>query len=307
MVLLDFALTNAYLHYKIANEDTMDKKYRRVTFMERLQDQMIETDWAEKVRTYDMNVSDDDLSVNTDTNENSNERNFQELMNMDVIPKPPDEKLPMASIQFKCNPVAIKNSQLDSPSDKIPASFVDNKPGPISNSKKSCQICDFEGRGRKLNAVNYCPTHRIRACTLRFVDPKLMEFFKKQGVNQIIHDKSLMDQWLCPNTSLTCWEKAHTFYIPNGLFYQNFDGDGSPSNMVNFNETAKLNLKSHLYLLRKDTLKNATSNITPTSEQKRNGRNAIDGVIKKEEGVAHLVTADIMNEPIQVPSIEENV
>ena len=140
MVLLDFALTNAYLHYKIANEDTMDKKYRRVTFMERLQDQMIETDWAEKVRTYDMNVSDDDLSVNTDTNENSNERNFQELMNMDVIPKPVEEKPPMASIQFKCNPVAIKNSQLDSPSDKIPASFVDNKPGPISNSKKSCQI-----------------------------------------------------------------------------------------------------------------------------------------------------------------------
>ena len=86
----------------------MDKKYRRVTFMERLQDQMIETDWAEKVRTYDMNVSDDDLSVNTDSNENSNERNFQELMNMDVIPNPVEEKLPMASIQFKCNPVAIK-------------------------------------------------------------------------------------------------------------------------------------------------------------------------------------------------------
>ena len=69
MVLLDFALTNAYLHYKIANEDTMDQKYRRVTFMERLQDQMIKTDWAEKVRTYNMNVSEDDLSVNADTNE----------------------------------------------------------------------------------------------------------------------------------------------------------------------------------------------------------------------------------------------
>ena len=102
-------------------------------------------------------------------------------------------------------------------------------------------------------------------------------------------------------------EKAHLFYIPNGLFHQNFNGEGSPNNMVNFNETAKLNLKSHLYLLRKDTLKNATSNITPTSEQKRNSRNVIDGFIKKEEDVAHLVTADIMNEPIQVPSIEENV
>ena len=77
--------------------------------------------------------------------------------------------------------------------------------------------------------------------------------------------------------------------------------------MVNFNETAKLNLKSHLYLLRKETLKNATSNITPTSEQKRNSWNAIDGIIKKEEDVAHLVIADIMNEPIQVPSLEENV
>ena len=77
--------------------------------------------------------------------------------------------------------------------------------------------------------------------------------------------------------------------------------------MVDFNETAKLNLKSHLYLLRKETLKNATSNITPTSEQKRNSWNAIDGIIKKEEDVAHLVIADIMNEPIQVPSLEENV
>ena len=114
---------------------------------------------------------------------------------------------------------------------------------------------DFEDRGRKHNAVNYCPTHRIRSCTLRFVDPKLMECFKKQGVNQIIHDKSLMDLWLCPNTSLTCWEKAHSFYMPNGLFHQNFDSEGSPSNMVNFNETTKLNLKSHLYLLRKETLK----------------------------------------------------
>ena len=45
----------------------------------------------------------------------------------------------------------------------------------------------------------------------------------------------------------------------------------------------------------------------PTSEQRRDGRNAIDEDIKKEEGVAYLVTADIMNEPIQVPSIEENV
>ena len=91
-----------------------------------------------------MNVSEDDLSVNADTNENSNERNFQELMNMDVIPKPVEKKLPMASIQIKCNPVAIKNSQLDSTSDKIPASFVDNKTVPISNSKNHVKFATLK-------------------------------------------------------------------------------------------------------------------------------------------------------------------
>ena len=47
-----------------------------------------------------------------DTAENSNERNFEKLMNMDVIPKPAKEKLPMASLQFSCNPVAIKITSL---------------------------------------------------------------------------------------------------------------------------------------------------------------------------------------------------
>ena len=47
--------------------------------------------------------------------------------------------------------------------------------------------------------------------------------------------------------------------------------------------------------------------MTPTSEQKRHGQNAADGFIKKEVNTLHLITADIMNEPIQVPSIEENV
>ena len=142
---------------------------------------------------------------------------------------------------------------------------------------------------------------------LKFVDPRLMDFFKKQGKKQFIHDTSSMDKWLCPNTSLTCWEKAHSFYIPNGLFHSNLFYRESFNNKADFNETAKFNLKSKLYLLRKETLKNATSNITPTSYQKRNGQNVFDGDVKKEEGVVHLVTADIMNGPIQVPNIEENI
>ena len=306
MVLLDFALTNAYLHYKIANEETMDKKYRRVTFMERLQDQMIETDWAEKVRTYDMKVPEDDSSMDSDTNEISNEKNFEELMKMDVIAKPEEERLPMESLQFSCNPVAMKNSQLDSPSEQMHAMFVDSKTKSLSNSKKACQICDFEGRGRKLNGVNYCPTHRIRACTLRFMDPRLMDFFKKQGEKQIIHDISLMDKWLCPDTSLTCWEKAHSFYIPNGLFHSTFFDKGSHNNKVNFNETAKLNLRSKLYLLRKETLKNATPRSSPLTVPDKPKPDGIDIVGTTDPLASQLATIDIMSEPVNVPKLEED-
>ena len=38
MVLLDFGLTNAFIHYKLANKGTLDKKYTHVVFMERLQE-----------------------------------------------------------------------------------------------------------------------------------------------------------------------------------------------------------------------------------------------------------------------------
>jgi len=306
MVLLDFALTNAYLHYKIANKDTVDNKYRRVTFMERLQEQMIETDWAEKVRTYDMKVHDDDCSIDSDTNEISNEKNFEELMKMNVVSEAEDEQLPMESLQLKCNPVAMTNSKLDSTSKQMYEMFVDSKTKSLSNSKKSCQICDFEGRGRKLNAVNYCPTHRIRACTLKFVDPRLMDFFKKQGEKQFIHDTSSMDKWLCPNTSLTCWEKAHSFYIPNGLFHSNLFYRESFNNKVDLNETAKFNLKSKLYLLRKETLRNATPRNSPLTLLENSKPNDGEYVDKEDQMTAKLATIDILMETVKVPKLEED-
>ena len=30
------------------------------------------------------------------------------------------------------------------------------------DSQRSCQICEFEGRGRKVSTTNYCTLHRVR-------------------------------------------------------------------------------------------------------------------------------------------------
>ena len=62
MILMDFALTNAYLHYKM-DHPNLEKKYTRCTFMEKLQYQMIHVDWAKKARALnrnDLNEDDDE-------------------------------------------------------------------------------------------------------------------------------------------------------------------------------------------------------------------------------------------------------
>ena len=253
-----------------------------------------------------MKISDDDLSDCSDSKELSDERKFDELMQYDVVKKPKGSEMQMESSQFSCNPVAMRNGRMDSPSDKRKTYIIQSGTDSLPNSKKSCQICDFEGRGRKLNSVNYCPTHRIRACTLRFIDPRLMDYFKKQGINQIIHDKSMMDEWLCPDTSLTCWEKAHSFYIPNGLFHSNFKKEGSPTKLVDFNDTAKFDLRSKLYLLRKETLKCTVMNRSPDSspESRKTGSSDSNRNSPKNDQYDESIPTNIMTKSIMVPIID---
>ena len=56
---------------------------------------------------------------------------------------------------------------------------------------------------------------------------------------------------------MTCWEKAHSYYIPNGLFrlkdVVNFNSKESPT--VDFNVVSKINWSSSLAKERKKQLK----------------------------------------------------
>jgi hypothetical protein len=60
-----------------------------------------------------------------------------------------------------------------------------------------------------LVSVVICTKHCLRLCTRSYERKKL---FKKDG--EEISDY----RWMAPNDSMSCWEKAHSFYVHRGLF-----------------------------------------------------------------------------------------
>jgi hypothetical protein len=61
-----------------------------------------------------------------------------------------------------------------------------------------CAVCRFELRGRK-QAGNYCMTHRLALCL--HIRPCEKDY-----------------DWICPDQSISCWDKFHTFYLQAGIF-----------------------------------------------------------------------------------------
>ena len=76
----------------------------------------------------------------------------------------------------------------------------------------ACQVCKFEDRKMRLGSVVICTTHSLRLCSRSYDSKKI---YNKDGDE--IDDYS----WLAPNNEQSCWEKAHTWYIPKGLFRAN--------------------------------------------------------------------------------------
>ena len=258
MVLLDFAITNAFLHYRLANEIKKDSKYTRVLFMEKLQEQMINVDWSEKVRRYNM-VDPDDLCYDSSEENYNGNQTFNKMMKIGSHSTIVDEVPKVVNLQKNCNPVAMQYSpnigrSKNSRSISQTMKFLEQLP----DSKRVCQICEYEGRGRRRTGVNYCPAHNIRACTLHHPDPKISNKFTLRGVVNTIDLTEDNEDWLCPDSSLTCWEKAHLFYIPNGLFHYKEEETttqvGSP--FIDFNVFSKIYWSSKLSKKRKFQLKN---------------------------------------------------
>jgi len=270
--------------------------------MEKLQEQMINVDWSEKVRRYNM-VDQDDLCYDSGEENHNGNQTFNKMMKIGSHSTIVEEVPKAVNLQTNCNPVAMQYSpnigrSKNSRSISQTMKFLEQLP----DSKRVCQICEYEGRGRRRTGVNYCPTHKIRACTLHHPDPKISNKFTLSGVVNTIDLTENNEDWLCPDSSLTCWEKAHLFYIPNGLFHYKKEETttqvGSP--IIDFNVVSKINWSSKLSKKRKYQLKNEKK------ENKKFRKSYINCEPERQSSLSIQLSSDL-NKALPIPSIDESI
>ncbi|GMF43228.1 unnamed protein product [Phytophthora fragariaefolia] len=68
--------------------------------------------------------------------------------------------------------------------------------GDSIRKRRRCIVCRWEER-YPTQVTTYCVTHGVCLC-------------------QEVHEDA--EPWMCPSSSLTCWDKYHQFYYPQGLF-----------------------------------------------------------------------------------------
>ena len=182
MGLLDMAVVNAWLHFKLVHKDWGKRKSGRYEFITSIANAFVQTDWNE---------------FSYSEWERENERVFRSLVESDGDSGEAQQENEIGTDSI----VGVVHSEHPACQPLSVAPFLGE------NRKKKtgfcCQVCNFEGRGKgKVRSVVICLCHRIRLCTVT-----------RTRTTQVSENSS----WMAPE-GLSCWFKAHSFYIPNGLF-----------------------------------------------------------------------------------------
>lgn len=190
------SIVNAWIHFKLVNQELCTRSSSRYNFIDRLASQFIDTRWQEK---------------ESDSTEDERDMVFRSLcakMAGDTSVNDDDST---------CFDSVFGNEDQIGPfgTQCIPKS-VKELLGKNRCKRKAigCQICSFEGRSQGIvGNVVICMKHRIRCCTQGRDDVNL----KKKDLSDVT-DYS----WRAPKSAgVTCWDKAHNFYIPQQLFMDN--------------------------------------------------------------------------------------
>ena len=178
-------------HYRMVNKEECEKKTARYDFMKSLAESLLQTNWNEFSYTQSARENENifKLLVNGESASNSN---------MPIVMQ--ETLVGAASLvngnDPRCHPLSVGNLLGD------------------RRKKRTglcCQVCAFEGRGKgKVRSVVICLCHRIRLCTVTRVSN-----------NEEDITKTMDNLWRGAPEGTSCWIKAHTFYIPKGLFSDN--------------------------------------------------------------------------------------
>ena len=190
--LIDMAIVNAWIHYKLVNSEKCRHERARYEFMDSLANSFLEINWQDYYQNVVHGQTDDILRLLTlDKRLQRQQKRWEDIHdgNLTTISSPEN------GISTLCAPIAVQ---------QLMSGMRSKKKG------LSCQVCSFEGRGGNITCnVVACPQHRIRACTIIREDRNLK---KKDGTD--VTDYT----WRAAMPRVSCWDKMHKFYIPKGLF-----------------------------------------------------------------------------------------
>jgi len=216
LFLVDVALTNAWIYYKMANENVGEKYGDRADFYINLAKELLRDDIDFEAK-YKVNTTRrlgaTRRTNNCDSEESQGESNGERSdTNADsgidglIMPNTThftaeeragvERFLRMGTASETCRPCSF-------------SAF----PFPLKKRSKSCQVCQYELKKPKWKDVVICPLHKVRLC-LSVQPPRslsLPALIKRDGSD--VTDYS----WTCEETA-SCWDKFHTFYSKHGLF-----------------------------------------------------------------------------------------
>jgi Transposase IS4 len=189
--LIDMAVVNAWIHYKLVNPEKCSHERARYEFMDSLASSLLDINWQDYHQT--AIPGDGDNAMRLILEQKRKRSSYDENDDLPVVVVD-QKKLGTRSL---CTPLAVHQIMT----------------GITKRKGLSCQVCAFEGRGSNIiRNVVVCIQHRVRACTINRDDRTLI---RVDGTH--VTDYS----WRAPMPTTSCWDKIHQFYIPNGLFRDN--------------------------------------------------------------------------------------
>ena len=232
MALLDVGMINAEIHYFMVNPDEK-KGMHRYNYREKLCSQLFDTDWS----LYEGMTNNDALEAMNEGQQRKEDSDEETTTARGTKRKKRDGDV------VSCTPLMVNQYITTNPLNE------DTEETPVKTYKGvCCQVCSFEGRKTRTKSVAFCCNHGIRAC---LTTPNLMSYKNEKFQNAVAKstDKELA-MWRCPDVSDSCWSKAHSFYIQQGLW-----GQGSPVATTNDNKTFRhhgVKVSSMLYKKKED-------------------------------------------------------
>jgi len=193
LALIDIAMTNASIHYFFANPGERRREHHRATFLDELAEAMLsDVNWdAVKGRTQ-LQIFEDDMRPESTT---ALLHDLAETMSSRIQRRFQDTVIGSYGGSTTCLPMDIL--------------AVTTK---RSIYGRVCQVCTYEERGDRWKTVTVCRSHSIRLCHNTWPDRSTQEptLMRSDNDGEPVTDFS----WLCPDSTLTCWQKFHNYYGP---------------------------------------------------------------------------------------------